>query len=298
MRLGRRLPGAGLCGCGSGSSAVKRWTSCFRVSRASIEEIEIPGHPGVHLSGRIVHRGDAALVSLFLVNDQEPVKMAKDTAWMFQAEFTVSAEDNPVFLGRNRMLDGHQVTGSELERAELNQLEMMYRRHVEFAAGHGTGVHWETHPGDPTRAWEISTRSVPRYEVPLTEPPRPGEDGFDGLAETVLDMQVLSQLRMMSCPGCWSRWSPGTGRGWGDRLMRIETDPDLGPHAEAAEIAVDQAGRIADRLAASIQLLRDDPVARDAFRFANHTMWQQRVRTIGATLVRQGVSPAHRPSAG
>ena len=270
---------------------MKRWTSRFRSESGSIEKIEIPGHPGVHLSGRIVHRGDAALVSLFLVNDQEPVKMAKDTAWMFQAEFSVSAGGDPVFLGRNRMLDGHQVTGSELERAELNQLEMMYRRHVEFAAGHGTGVHWETQPGDPTRAWEISTRSVPRYEVPLTEPPRPGEDGFDGLAETVLDMQVLSQASDEQLPGMLEPLVTGYRTWLGRQAMRIGTDPDLGPHAEAAEIAVDQAGRIADRLAASIQLLRDDPVARDAFRFANHTMWQQRVRTIGATLVRQGAHP-------
>jgi hypothetical protein len=78
-------------------------------------------------------------------------------------------------------------------------------------------------------------------------------------------------------------------RSWLARqAARIGTEPDLAPHTEAAEIAVDQAGRIADRLEASLQLLREDAVAREAFRFANHAMWQQRVRTIGAAAVRAG----------
>lgn len=253
-----------------------------------IDELDVPGYPGVHLTGRIVRRDGAALVSLFLVNDQEPVKMAKDSAWMFQAEFAVSADGAPVFLCRASLLDTRRVTGSELERSELNQLDMMYRRHVEFAVGHGTGVHWETAPGDPTRAWELRTRSVPRYEVPLTEPPRPGEPGFDGLAETVLDMKVLSESGDDALAGMLEPLIAGY-RAWLHRQAeRIGTEPDLAAHVESAEIAINQATKIADRLAASLQLLRDDAVARESFRFANHAMWQQRVRTIGAAGVRRG----------
>ncbi|MGB8019705.1 MAG: hypothetical protein WCF04_00590, partial [Candidatus Nanopelagicales bacterium] len=200
------------------------------------------GAPGVHLSLRLVRRDDAALVSLFLVNDQDPVMRAKDSAWMFQAEFAVASGGAPVFLGRDRLLNVRRVTGSELERAELNQLDMMYRRHVEFAVGHGTGVHWETAPGDPTRAWKLATRSVPRYEVALTEPPRPGEPGFDGLDETVLDMRELSLASDQDLPGMLAPLVSGYRSWLARQSARIGAEPDLAPHTEAAEIAVDQAG--------------------------------------------------------
>lgn len=253
-----------------------------------IDPLAVPGHPGVHLSGRIVHRGASALVSLFLVNDQDPVKRSKDAAWMFQAEFAVSADGKAVFLGRDHLLEGRRLTGSQLERDELAHLAMMYRRHVEFAVGHGTAVHWETAPGDPTRAWELRTRSVPRYEVPLTEPPRPGEPGFDGLAETVLDMRELARAADATLPGMLEPLVTGYRTWLSRQARRIALEADLAPHADAAAYAISQAEQIAVRLAASLQLLRDDAAARDAFRFANHAMWQQRVRTIGAGLVRQG----------
>ena len=49
---------------------------------------------------------------------------------------------------------------------------MLYRHHVEFAVGHGIGVHADVSP-DPNRAVRVCTTVVPSYEVPRTTPPRP-----------------------------------------------------------------------------------------------------------------------------
>jgi len=51
----------------------------------------------------------------------------------------------------------------DLTFQELQAMEMIYRRQVEFAVGHGVGVHTETPPGVSDRASRIRTRAVPSY---------------------------------------------------------------------------------------------------------------------------------------
>ena len=79
------------------------------------------------------------LVTVFLVNEQTPPKLNKDEAWLFQARLAVQAPDGaPVFVGRAEALPPVTAAG---ELGELELLDMQYRHHVEFAAGHGVGVH-------------------------------------------------------------------------------------------------------------------------------------------------------------
>lgn len=245
-------------------------------------------HPGVYLVGRATEAGGATLVSVFLVNAQIPKQRLKDEQWLFQAEFAVLSDGGePVFLGRDALLRGEELLGSEDEAGELAQLEMLYRRSIEFAVGHGTAVHTTGSREDPTRAIRVETRSVPRYEVPRTDPPRPGEPGFPGLAATVLDMKVLSELSDSEVVDAVRPLVDGYREWLTDQNKRLQ-DPDLAEHREAAEQALLDADAIAARLQAALRFLERDKDACEAFRFANNAMWQQRVRTSAIALLRSG----------
>ena len=56
-------------------------------------------------------------------------------------------------------------------------------------------------------------------------------------------------------------------------------DPEVARYAPAGEQALEQARNVADRLERAIDMLRDNGVAREAFRFANQAMALQRVRS-------------------
>ncbi len=245
-------------------------------------------HPGVHLVGRATQAGGAVLVSLFLVNGQLPQQRLKDERWMFQAEFSVTAGDGAaVFIGRDRLLRGTELNESDDERGELARLAMLYRRHVEFAVGHGTAVHTDVSPQDYTRATRVGTVSVPRYEVPRTDPPRPGEPGFPGLDRAVLDMKELAGLHGPALVEAVEPLVAGYRQWLADQRARLGA-ADLAEHADVAEGSLGDADRIADRLEEAVQLLAADADAREAFRFVNHTMWQQRVRTSAVAIHRAG----------
>ena len=77
-------------------------------------------------------------VTLFLVNGQSEPKQRKDQAWLFQPELVIRAADgSPAFIKRplNVRLPNPEP--------EAQAMQMTYRRQVEFAVGHGVGVHAE-----------------------------------------------------------------------------------------------------------------------------------------------------------
>ena len=68
-------------------------------------------------------------------------------------------------------------------------MEMTYRRQVEFAVGHGVGVHaGKMLPGEWARAVEIRTSVIPTYEVEQVDAPRP-----------VIQLWMRLQLDMQAC---------------------------------------------------------------------------------------------------
>src|SRR5690606_20888450 len=121
-------------------------------------------HPEVRLQGTVrTNAKGERLVTLFLVNGQTEPETNKDRAWLFQPEVAVrapeGAEDRAVFRRR-------PSTDVVVDDEERDRLALMYRNRVEFAVGHGVAVHAETEPDDPTRAVEVRTVVIPRYEVP------------------------------------------------------------------------------------------------------------------------------------
>jgi len=132
-------------------------------------------------------------VTAFLVNKQEARKrtaQGSDSLWLFQAELSVSSPDGRAIFHRR---PNHRQTAraDATDHLEHRKMEMLYRQRVEFATGHGVGVHVEVSDGVADRAVRISTAAVPRYEVPHTTPL--DEKDLAGLAGLVRDMKELAE---------------------------------------------------------------------------------------------------------
>ncbi|WP_190176367.1 DISARM system helicase DrmA [Streptomyces naganishii] len=236
--------------------------------------------PHIVVRGRArLHEG-SWLVSLFLVNGQE--NKSGCTHWMFQASMAVTgAPGTAPFLPRRAV----ELPGDDHD--ERRSLAMTYRFHPEFAVGHGAGVHAEPDPADPRRAVRLSTTATPSYEIPHTDVPDPRRDPRDEdlpeLRDLVVDMRELSRLEAAPLRAALQPLVDGY-RAWIERQRRSVDDPAVGLDGYRAEALENLrlAGVAADRVQAGIDVLRDDPDALDAFRFANRAMWHQRVHTIAA----------------
>ena len=234
---------------------------------------------GIVLRGRSMRSpdGESWVVTVFLSNEQEQVEFNKDSRWMFQAGVELVAPDGgDVFLGRDTALAG-TAGASESEQAELAQLDLQYRDIVEFAAGHGVGTDVEVSATNPRRAVRVSTAVIPSYEVWRTNAPGAAPE----LDRLITDMRVLSELEPERLRAALLPLADGYRAWLGDELSRIG-DPDarLEGHEQTARDVIAEARRIADAIAAGIELVCTNPDALDAFRFANQAMWRQRVHSV------------------
>ena len=235
---------------------------------------------GIVLRGRVTPSGEGPwLVTVFLSNEQTQVQRNKDSRWMFQAGFSLSAADgSDMFLGRDRVLTG-SVAVSDWERAEVAQLDMQYRDMVEFGVGHGVGTKVEVSAADPRRAVRVGSAVIPSYEVWRTDAPQTG--AVPQLAGLVTDMKLLPELAPEELRAALAPLAGGYKAWLDDELARVgDSAARLEGHEGTARHTVAQAKRVADAVADGIELVCTDPDALDAFRFANQAMWRQRVHTV------------------
>jgi len=219
--------------------------------------------PQVLVKGRVRRRPDHWSVTLFLANEQEEGR-PRDMYWLFQAELEVR--------GRfaRRPGQGHVATLDQVARLEDRTNEMLFRRELEFARGHGVGVEWETAEGRWDHARLIRTAAMPRAVVRTVK-----QEELDRL---VTDMKSLAEdgdLGAMLRPlaAAYSKWI-------GDLEARRSAEADLLDYADASAQVVVRAREVLVRLEEGIALLETNDDARQAFRFANRAMWQQRVRSV------------------
>ncbi|MDN5698733.1 MAG: DISARM system helicase DrmA [Kocuria sp.] len=247
----------------------------------------------VRLQGSVsrpVGQGDR-LVTLFLVNGQTEPQQNRDQAWVFQPEIVVQDEAGGAVFRRRPLLDVEQHDEERLS------LEMIYRRRVEFATGHGTSVHAVVSASDPELATEVRTTVIPDQEIQITE--APGADSADRAAlrelreHGWLDMEKLADSAELSDDELLSALTVLTGdyEGW-----IAENRAAIGVSVEGydtqAQDAMERCELILERLKEGISTLRLNTDAMSAFRFANRAMAQQRVRGIYARKRRQGEAVA------
>jgi hypothetical protein len=230
-----------------------------------------PEREGVVLRVAVRERDGARVVDLALVNDQPVPTSSVDTARTYQTALEVTALDGQeaVFLGHN---DVDFSTGPTTSDDERRQLELLYRRHREYAHGRQCAVDADVRDGQ-TRAWRLRTTCFPAADVPLTV-------AGSGLPGLVLDMARLGspELARDELERALRPLATGYRRWLAEQRDRL-TEPEVGRYEPAGTQALDRADVMADRLDRSIDLLRDDGLAREAFRFANQAMAVQRVRS-------------------
>jgi hypothetical protein len=215
-------------------------------------------------------------VSLFLVNEQATPKSNKDEAWLFQPVLTVAVPGHGgPFVGRAEAMAGG-YTSMDPEQAEL---DLLFRKQVEFAVGHGVAVTATRSASEPSRAIALQTSVMPTFQVARVEAPT--HDEVPDMADLILDMKQLAtlpdeQIRAALLP------LVSAYDAWLDRQAARVTDPDerLAGFAGTATESIQRARRVSSRLRAGIELVSKGGLAAEAFHFTNQAMWLQRVRTV------------------
>jgi len=246
-------------------------------------------HPLVQLQGRMRLTADGWVVTLFLVNQQAERTRAgepRDEVWLFQPKLRVHGVDGePIFVQR-KSAKADLSKMDPLTREETETLEMLYRHQREFAVGHGISIHATLPEPFAERATQVETEWVPQFEVPQ-QTPRSADDD-ENLNGVVMDMKELAELPK---PGLIAslRHIETAYRVWIKMEASKLTLPAerLAGHEDAAQLAVQRCTRALQRIKAGIDLIDQNPMAEEAFRFANRAMWQQRIHSTFARKVRK-----------
>lgn len=245
---------------------------------------------GVVLRGRVTrtNRGSLRLVSVFLCNEQDPVSQNKDSRWLFQAGFELTAPSGAaVFRGRADSTNAlSSVPDAELE--ETTRLDMAFRHEVELAVGHGVGVEWQLDTAG-TLGTRVGTAVIPRCEIGRTE--APDSDQSPHLSGLVTDMKLLAQMDLNELVAALAPLADGYREWLG---LEVERSSDLAGHESAVGSALAEARGTADAIEAGIAVLRNSSEALEAFRFANQAMYRQRVHTVAISTRRDGSGPSLR----
>jgi hypothetical protein len=247
-----------------------------------------PEVPDVFVQGVVRKRDAHFAITLFLVNGQE-MGRPKDQFLLFQPEMKVMAPDGASILCKRVE---RQHWADPATKLEEDRLAMLYRKHVEFAVGHGVSVHTEVSQAGPDRAVMIQTKVVPTYEVPKVTPPSVRDaalhPAFGKLDTVVLDMKGLAdvtagQLRKRLGPLviAYGEWIEG-------QAARAKAGVDgLGEFGEAAKAVIEHCRKTLKRIDEGLTLLEKDSTALDAFRFMNRAMWYQRTHSLYSEQVRR-----------
>ena len=249
-----------------------------------------PDHPQVLLQGRIRSTADGWVVTLFMVNQQEERKgrgEPQDVVWVFQPKLRVHASTpgQPVFVQRKSAKSDLSKMDA-LTREETETLEMLYRHQREFAVGHGISVHSTLPEPLAERATMVDTEWVPKFDVPQQTPRSAADD--ENLTGLTMDMKALAELPTAGLIASL-RHIETAYRVWIKAEEAKLTMPAeaLAGHEEAARRATKNCRRALERLKAGISLIETDPLAEEAFRFANRAMWQQRIHSTFSRKVRK-----------
>lgn len=240
-----------------------------------------PSDDVVLLNATVRILDDCKVVTLFLTNGTVHTgdKTAPDSKWIFQPVIRATGLDNePIFIGRKNLED----VGRDVEMQKLN---MLYRRRVEFAVGHGVSVHSEVSRNDPSRGVLVETRVIPKHEVEATE--TPGFNASDRpemqklVRRNALDMMKLAELSVPQRRDELCGILNEIADDYGAWIKELEAAYQAEPGIERpGKFNLIECKRALKRLREGIATLGSDDNALKAFGFANRAMALQRVRSI------------------
>lgn len=262
-------------------------TTLISLNQRMISPVAIDQHcPEVLVQGTVsapLQNGDR-LVTIFLVNTQHKPEHNQDQAWIFQPKMIVrNAEGKPIFRRR-------PLLNSNDHDNERMSLEMIYRKQVEFAVGHGVSVHAKPADADPEHAVEIRTVILPQYEIPITETPGLAVEDRPALRKLIkdgyLDMKRLAELDQSELIAGLKILTEDYEAWIKEQSER--NGKDVKGYDNVANSAIDQCREILERLKEGIQVLTSNEKALEAFRFANLVMAEQRIHSDYSLRKRRG----------
>lgn len=235
--------------------------------------------PEITLEG-VVHKiEEAYAVSLFIVNRRTKGKVTdrwKDERWLMQPKIEVkAADDNPAFLAKG-FLSNRSEPGDDPELAISN---LLYRFAREFSTGHGVAAGWTTAEGG-LKASCVYTDYIPEYEVPNLVAPA------EQAGRAILDMMELSLAGTSEELFNWLEPLIVSYESWIKELEVEAKLPEITRSqqlSDAAKVSIKLCWEAVDRMREGLNLLRKDRQIFEAFTFANHVMWDQRIHSLWAS---------------
>lgn len=240
-----------------------------------------PGEDGdgdaqVYLEGVVHHIDGAKAISLFLVNRRpkgEDSDKAKDQQWLMQPKLEVfGADKSPIFMAK----DFDRDISKDPEIASAN---LLYRDAKEFATGHGVAAGWDGVNATRDRASVLFTDFIPNFEVPSLIAQSGAIPGLN------LDMWALSKCATANdlfdaiepLVFAYEQWVS-------DRKVEAQGEPfsSTSESKDTAKVLIESCEDAARRMREGLELIREEHKAFEAFLFANHVMWDQRIHAIWA----------------
>ncbi|MFH0241807.1 DISARM system helicase DrmA [Streptomyces sp. HK10] len=233
------------------------------------------------------------VVELALVNRLEDSREARDANWLFQTGIEVTAfpdDQAAVFLPVDDPLDPAN-RGNVPEDPEDRRLRLLYRDSLSHAKGRNVAVHAHVRDGE-RNAHRLTTDWLPEYDVRATTAPT--AEGQTLLRGLELGMDELAALavpaRRTELAAALAPLADGYGTWLEQQRARARSLPD--DLRASAEVAVEQALDVCDRITLGIDRLVADETALEAFRFANRAMALQR-RNTAVAAARAGREDDH-----
>lgn len=213
-------------------------------------------------------------------------------------EFSVGSGENERSLFQARLeLELRTSTGDALVlpypdapfsklSPDEKSLALLYRNAQTYAIGHGCAADWDA-DAHAQRADRVRSENLPQYETPSVTPDIVRKDGSElkvpmallaGLIERQDGFEVLEEVIRE-----YEYWAA-------ERTHEIGTLP--AEHRPTAERHIAACTDAAKRMRRGLAYLRENPIARKAFRLANYAMVLQRHQSV-----RDGRSAALPPGA-
>jgi Helicase conserved C-terminal domain len=157
---------------------------------------------------------------------------------------------------------------------EEQSIELLYRNKQTFAIGHGCAAEWDT-AGGTAASW-VRSEPLPAYEVTSLTPDVFVTDVAGKRKRLTVSMAALAagtsdgQHQVETVLEHYGEWIAGQESAIPGLLPRFQA---------AARRHLDLCGRALERIQAGWELAKSDPIASQAFRWANEAMLYQQVRS-------------------
>jgi len=229
-------------------------------------------HVTVHVKRRV--DADVATWTITLINSapESDDPTLRDSACLFQAQIIVEAAGE----GPDRLIRPRRQARSAAPDADTLSNRLIYRKAVEYAAGHSIAVEWDS--GVPKGIASVRTSWLPRHVVSATDPRGSGD-----LGKVLATHPHLLEAEWLGAHG--NREQVITAleafaqsyRNWIDarietRIGEFREDAEL---SEAVRVNLERCREASRRLSGGVDCLAGDPAAWEAFRLANQAMDRQ-----------------------